>query len=118
MSGRFRLTSQRIKLSENDVERACLDLLRYRRLYPLRQQSGRFKTSDGRWIRVGVPGIPDYVIPKFFVETKAPGGILSDVQRAKIYELHKHWDIETAVVESVEELIEWLEKRAGKTTGP
>lgn len=115
---RFRLTSPKIKLSENDVERACLDLLRYRRLYPLRQQSGQFKTSDGRWIRIGVPGIPDYVIPAFFIEVKRPGGLLSEVQRVKIDELNRHWDLETAVVESVEELIAWLGKRAGDRTGP
>ena len=118
MNSRFRLTGPKLKLSENDVERACLDVLRYRRLFPLRQNSGRFKTADGRWITIGVPGIPDYVIPKFFVEVKRPGGILSDVQRAKIYELDRWWDLKTIVVESVEDLIECLEERAGKITGP
>ena len=41
---RFRLTGDKLKLSENDVERACLDLLRYRRFYPVRLNSGKFKT--------------------------------------------------------------------------
>jgi hypothetical protein len=32
------------RLSENDVERACLDLLRLRGYWVIRQQSGLFKT--------------------------------------------------------------------------
>jgi len=117
----WHLTSQKIKLSENDVERACLDVLRWRHFYPLRQQSGRFIMADRavvqalqrmgvsyRWITVGEPGIPDYVIPRFFVETKRPGGELSVVQQLKITELKAGWDLDTAVVESVEELVAWL----------
>ena len=105
----FKLTSPRkLKVVENDVEAAGRDLLRYRRLYPLRQNAGRFKTADNRWITIGEPGIPDYVIPRFFVEFKKPGGQLSQVQRDKIYQLETFWDLETAVVESVEDLLRWL----------
>ena len=39
---KFRLKHPR--LSENDVERACLDLLRLRGYWVIRQQSGLFKT--------------------------------------------------------------------------
>src|SRR5215813_10342973 len=53
---RFRLTSPRVKLVENDVERACVDLLRLRGYYVVRLQSGLFRTPDGRWIRIGEPG--------------------------------------------------------------
>jgi len=109
MNHNFRLRSPKIKLSENDVEKACLDLLRVRHLYPLRQQSGLFWTPDKtRRIRVGEPGIPDYVIPRFFLEVKAPGREVSEVQREKIWTLKQHWGLETVVVASVEELIEWL----------
>lgn len=117
----FRLRPPEFKVSENDVERGCLDLLRYHRYWPVRLQSGKFIMPDRaviealrrvrvtpRWISLGEPGIPDYVIPQFFVETKRPGGGLSQVQRAKILELRRDWDLETAVVESVDELIEWL----------
>jgi hypothetical protein len=46
---KFRL--QHPRLSENDVERACLDLLRLRGYWPIRLHAGRFKTPDGeRWI--------------------------------------------------------------------
>jgi len=116
----WQLTSQKIKLSENDVERACLEVLRWRHFYPLRLQSGLFIHADKAVIealeRAGVPyrcstvgevGIPDYVIPLFFVEVKRPGGKLRETQQLKITELAaRHY--ETAVVESVENLTEWL----------
>ena len=114
---KFRLTSPSLKLTENDVEKACKDLLQYRHFYPLRVQSGLFPTPDSlcpecrrraRWIRVGEPGIPDYVIPRFFVEVKAPGKSLNIQQREKIDLLTKHWDLKTAVIDSVDELLTWL----------
>ena len=49
---RFRLTAPRVKLAENDVERAAIDLLRLKGYYVVRLQSGLLKTPDGRWIRV------------------------------------------------------------------
>lgn len=108
---KFRLTPPKIKLSENDVEKACLDLLRVRHFYPLRQQSGLFKTPEirsSRYVRIGEPGIPDYCIPRFFVEVKRPGESLSEAQKEKIWTLKEHWGLETAVIENVDELIEWL----------
>lgn len=120
----FRLTPPKIQLSENDVERACLDLLRYHGYYPLRLQSGLALHADKavlealrragikpRFIQLGVPGIPDYAIARAFVEVKRPGGKLSDVQQEMIAHLRAHWNLETAVVESVEELIAWLADR-------
>lgn len=118
----FRLTPPKIKLTENDVEKACLDVLRLHGFYPVRLQSGVLLAPDrlcatcrnkARWIRVGEPGIPDYVMARFFLEVKRPGGSLSDAQKEKIEQLEKHWKLETAVVESVEELIDWL-ARYGK----
>ena len=108
---KVRLTPPQINLSENDVENACLDLLRVRHYYPLRQQSELFKTPEihsSRYIRIGEPGIPDYAIPRFFVEVKRPGGTLSPAQKEKIWTLKEHWNLETAVIENVDELIEWL----------
>ena len=60
---------------------------------------------------MGEPGIPDYAIPRFFVEVKRPGGTLSEVQRAKIEQLQEHWGLETAVVESLDELLQWLARQ-------
>src|SRR5215475_9052652 len=107
---RFRLTSEKIRLSENDVERSCLDLLRLKGYRPQRLQVGRFKTSDGRWINVGEPGIPDYCVPRFYVETKAPGHSLSEIQQVRIMELERSWNVPVAVVDSVEALARWLEE--------
>ena len=121
---RFRLTPPRVKLVENDVERACLDLLRLHGYYVVRLQSGRFKTSDGRWVTVGEPGLPDYVCVKsdFFLEVKRPGGKLSPAQINKIFELSS-CGFRVATIDSVERLEAWLdehehEKRAGVITGP
>lgn len=102
------------RLREDDVERACLDLLRYRGYYPVRLQSGLFKTPDGRWTRVGEPGIPDYIAahgsyPAVFVEVKRPGGALSTEQRDKIGELEL-WRLAVATVDSVEALLSYLEQ--------
>lgn len=120
----FRLTGDKIRLTENDVEAACVDLLRAHRHYPLRQQSGRFIAADRevvralqnagvrfRWVTVGEPGIPDYVIPRWFVEVKAPGGEVSQVQRQKISTLAEYWGLTTAITDSVDELAAWLARQ-------
>jgi hypothetical protein len=102
----FRLTAPRI--SENDVELACVHLLRYRHYYPLRIHSGRWK-RDGRWTTIGEPGIPDYCVPRFFVEVKRPGGIVSIVQQKKFAELEGDpWRIPVVIVDTPEALREWL----------
>ena len=107
----FRLTPPKVKLSENDVERACLDLLRAQRIYPVRLQSGRLALKDGRYLQLCEAGTPDYCIPAWFMEVKAPGGKLSQAQRLKIQMLSEYWDLETAVVEDVDELAAWISSR-------
>ena len=61
-------------------------------------------------MRVGETGIPDYVIPRFFVEVKAPGKKPTVEQHEKQWQLEKFWKVKTAVASKVEELIEWLDK--------
>lgn len=112
---RFRLTSPRIKVAENDVERACLDFLRWRRYRPVRLHSGLLKTPDGRWIRVGEPGLPDYIVahgkvPCFFLEVKRPGGHLSAEQQTKISELCQSYGLAAVVVDGVEALAAWVKQ--------
>ena len=107
---RFRLRSPQIKLSENDVEKQCLDILRLRGLYPVRLQVGKFKTPDDRWITIGEPGLPDYCIPKFFVETKAPRGALREAQERKIHELEEIWRVPVVVAHDLDALLAWLDK--------
>lgn len=108
MTNRYKLRPPVVKVSENDVEKAVCDILRLKQLYPLRQHVGLFKTRDDRYITAGERGIPDWCIPRFFVEVKRPGGHLSLEQSAKIDQLRTFWKLETAVVSSPEELIEWL----------
>ena len=118
---RFRLTSQKIQLSESDVAKACTDLLRWKHYQPQRIPAGRYIMPDQavielcrkhdvplRWTTIGEPGIPDYVIPAWFMEVKRPGGKLSPEQEVKIMDLERTWSLPVAVVESVDELIAWL----------
>ena len=112
---RFRLTSPPKPNVEDDVKLACLDLLRLHGYRPERLHSGLFRTPDGRWIRSGQPGLPDYAIPRFYLEVKRPGGELSHTQRLKTAELAQGWHLETAVVDSVEALAEWLARFENKS---
>lgn len=115
MSGqRFSLTPQPLKTSENDVREACLQLLRLSGWWPIRQHVGQFRTSDGRMIKVGVPGDPDYAVlrsPGFFLETKAPEGNLSPVQVERIGRLRAMCGLDTVVVSDVSELKAFLDQR-------
>ncbi len=110
---RFRLEGDRLKISENDVRKGCLDLLRAHGWWPIRQHVGLFRTvgKNPHIITIGEVGDPDYVIvraPSFFLETKRPGGELSEAQRKRIDLLRQFYSLDTVVVESVEELIDWL----------
>ena len=111
---RFRLRSpDKIQLTENDVEKQCLDYLALHRYRPVRLQSGLFTTlgKNPRPVTVGEPGLPDYVIPLFFMEVKRPGGKLSPAQVMKIRELELDGHgVPVAVVDSLEALIEWLDR--------
>ena len=104
---RFRLTSPRVKVKERDVKRACLDILRYRGFLPIPLTVGLFKTPDGRYVRIGEPGLPDVVVARFFVELKRPGGELSSEQVAKIREF-ECYGVPTVVPDSPEALVAWL----------
>src|SRR5262245_3900185 len=120
MSRRFKLTSPRPpRLTENDVEAACLDLLRYRGYYPIRLHVGTFRTLDGGWMRVGDVGLPDYVVlhatlPGFLMETKRPGGKLRPQQATKRVELKLAYDLEVVAIDSTEALSRFLRQREPK----
>lgn len=118
---KFRLTPPKIELSESDVAKACVDLLRWKHYQPQRLPAGRYIMPDRevielcqthgvklRWMTLAEPGIPDYVIPAWFMEVKRPGGKLSPEQEMKIMDLERTWHLPVCVVESVDELIEWL----------
>lgn len=118
---RFRLTQPVIDVSESHVAKACVDLLHWKHYQPQRIPAGRYIMPDRavielaqaqgvklRWITIGEPGIPDYIVPAWFLEVKRPGGKLSAEQELKILELERTWRLPVAVVESVDELIGWL----------
>lgn len=117
----FRLTSQKIQLSESDVAKACVELLRWKHYQPQRIPAGRYIMPDRavielcqkhgvelRWQTIAEPGFPDYIIPAWLMEVKRPGGKLSPEQELKIMDLERTWGLPVAVVESVDQLIEWL----------
>lgn len=108
----FRLRAPR--LSENDVESACLDLLRLHGYWIARLHAGTFKSADGRrWIKGMPKGTPDYAClhwrhESFLLEVKRPGGVLSPEQRFEHESIRQGYHLLIAVVESKEELSEWL----------
>lgn len=116
MSGpRFTLKGDKIQLSENDVRRACLDVLGPRGWLVRRQHVGRFNPvgRPNEVVTIGEAGDPDYLIvkaPSFFMETKRPGGKLSDAQKKRIEVLRQFYSLDTVVVESVDDLVGWLDR--------
>ena len=111
---RFRLRSPRA--TENDIEAGCLALLRLRGWYPIRLPSGLFKTPDGRWMRIGEPGLPDYAAlheqhPGILLEVKRPGGKLALDQIEFIDEVRMGYRLAVGVVDSTESLAAFLDNQ-------
>lgn len=105
-----------LKLSENMVEKACVDLLRWRHWYVARLQSGRVKSLDGRrTITLCEAGTPDYLCvhaehPPFFLETKRENGKRTLIQEARHFEIEKTYRIPTITIDKPEDLIDYLDK--------
>lgn len=114
MTRPFRLTPPPI--SEDDVEEGCKTVLALHSYWVIRLHAGTFKSWDGlRPIR-GVPkGTPDYAClhgrhRNFALEVKRPGGKLSDDQKIQIAVLRDQFELPVVVVESVEDLCNFLAK--------
>ena len=110
---RFRLRSPRLKVVENDVERACCDLLALRGYKVHRLHCGRAQFPDGRWVTLEEEGMPDWLVvhplyPAFYVETKRPGAELSPAQAWMHRVLIHGWRLRVAVIDDPAELAEWL----------
>jgi hypothetical protein len=59
---KFDLKPPVLKLSENHVEKACLDVLGRRGYWVARLHAGTFRTADSkRWLKGVDKGTPDYV---------------------------------------------------------
>jgi hypothetical protein len=110
----FRL--KRFRLREDDVERACIDLLRLRAWWVARLHSGTFKSVDNRrWIKGHDKGTPDYAclherFPGFLLEVKRPGEKLSREQTMKHIELQVGYRLAIVVVDSAAGLLAWLDQ--------
>ena len=116
----FKLRSPKPRpLIENDVERQCLDALRWRNWKPERLHAGTFKTVDGRRFITGHPkGTPDYVVihavfPAFYLEVKRPGQHASPGQKHKHAELHLY-RLAVVTVDNYRMLLEWLAEHERK----
>jgi hypothetical protein len=107
------------RLNENDVERQCLDALRYRHYRPERLHAGTFKSLDGnRFITGHGRGMPDYVVthalfPAFYLEVKRPGESPSPEQKLKHIELGLD-DLAVVWVDDFELLLVWLAEHQQK----
>ena len=113
----FKLKQPRLpRLSENDVERACIDLLHVRGYFVIRIHCGTFKTVDGRrWVKGAEPGTPDYAAlharwPGFLLEVKRPGETPSPAQKFMHLRLQQGFSLPVAVVDCVEALAAWIKE--------
>lgn len=108
------------RLSENDVERACLDVLRLRGYWVARLHAGTFKTTDGRrWIKGVERGTPDYALlherfPGFLLEVKRSGATATPEQTQKHLEIRLGYRIAIGTVDSVDALAAWLDNHEQK----
>ena len=112
---RFRLKGQKLRLTENDIERQVIDLLRWRGYYVIRQHVGLFKTPDGRCVQIGEAGLPDYAVihsrhPGFLLEVKRPGGRTSPTQDRMLERLQIGYRLAVVVVSDVKVLSAWLDR--------
>ncbi len=116
----FQLRPPRLpRLSENDIERQCLDALRHRRYRPERLHAGTFRSLDGARVITGhAKGTPDYVVthelyPAFYLEVKRPGESPTPEQKLKHVELRLN-DLAVVWVDGYEALLAWLDKHQQK----
>jgi hypothetical protein len=117
---RFRLKSPRVKLTENDIEQVCCDLLAIRGYKLHRLHCGRARFPDGRWVTLEEQGTPDWlavhpVHAAFYLETKAPGRVLSSAQRWAHKVLSDGYRMHVVVIDDVAELIAWLREHEEPT---
>jgi hypothetical protein len=96
---------------ENDVERACQDLLNLGGYKIHRLHCGRARFPDGLWVAVEEQSTPDWIAihpqhPGFYVETKLPRVELSPAQVWMHRVLTTGWRLHVAVIDDLTELAE------------
>ena len=102
---------------ESDVQTACLEYLRLRRIFHWRQNSGAFKTQSGGWFKCcSIKGVADIlgILPdgRFLaVECKREkGGVVSPEQKEFLLNINANGGV-GMVVRSVDELASQLKER-------
>lgn len=118
---RYRLTSPRpAKQVESDVVKTCLDYLKLRGYYPIRQHCGKFWTWDKMRVLTGADkGTPDWaflhaVYPAFLLEAKRPGGQPKPGQRERIAQIHMGYKLEIVVIDDIDTLREFINGREAR----
>ena len=112
MARPFRLTAP--VASENDIEAGCMTILALHHYWVVKLHAGVFKSLDDRRHIHGVKkGTPDYICAheihrNFLLEVKRPGGVLSLDQQVQIEFLKRNYGLPIVVVESAEELCNFL----------
>jgi hypothetical protein len=110
----FRLTHE--ELREDDIEKACIDLLHVRGYHVTRVPAGTYRTLDGkRVVQVSERGMPDYVAthkihPAVWVEVKRPRGKAKPHQEQKIRQLQMGFGLAVVVADSARVLAEFLSR--------
>jgi hypothetical protein len=118
MPSRSRTTKP--KISENDVEAACLDFLRMYGYYCIRQHCGKFWTWDKMRVITGAKkGTPDWaamheLYPGFLWEAKRPGAETTEDQNEQIYEIRLNYKLPIVVIDDVQTLIDFVKEREKK----
>jgi hypothetical protein len=102
--------------AEKDVVAGCKTILGLHNYLVIRLHAGVYETLDGQRRIRGVPkGTPDYaclheVHRNFLLEVKRPGGALSHDQEIQIELLKIQYRLPVAVVETVDQLCDFLAK--------
>jgi hypothetical protein len=114
---RFRLKHPALRLSENDVERQCIDTLGVRQYKVVRQHVGTFQRGNS-WVKIGELGLPDYIAthplyPAIYMEVKRPGAKPSLDQERKHLELQVQ-RMHVVTIDHVEALVAWLDEHQRK----
>lgn len=101
-------------IKEKDVQRACLDVLRAKKIFHWRNNSGAYKTEHGSFIRFGIKGSPDIIAihPKtgqfIGIEVKTKKGKLNENQKLFKKKVEENNAI-YIVVRSTEDIVNFIE---------
>ena len=107
----------KVKIKESEIQKAILELLRYRGVFCWRQNVGSFKV-DNRFVSMGYKGISDIIgvlNGRFLaIEVKRPDGVLSEAQVEFLRKVRRAGGI-AMVAQSLEDVVRLLEDANAKS---